>query len=100
MSGIYLGPFDTVNQLINAAITMLRAEHYIVTQGSPVWESPAALRQRLGLRSSGWFADLLKHPDCPDFRALRGETGRIIKMESNPALEVWLIARRDKSGQP
>ncbi len=87
------GPFETTHEAVNAAITLLRAEGFTVSIDREGWETVGELRERLGFASASHFTQLLKHPECPHYRALTG-IKKILKLRSNAALEQWLLARK------
>lgn len=89
---ISLGPFETIDALVNAAIDLLRREGFQVVAASDAWETPGKTRMRLGIKAAT-FSNLLRAPDCPAFQAIRGASGRILKLKCNPVLEGWLIER-------
>jgi hypothetical protein len=93
---IHLGPFDTQDQLLNAAITLVRESGFLIMPADSglAWVTPAQLGKCLRIAGS-YLTRLLRAPDCPPFFANRGDTGRIIKLQPSPALIDYLAARRD-----
>lgn len=90
---ITLGPFDTLDQAVNGAINLLRTEGYVVTIAHEDFVPLKAYRERFVCPHPSHFNRLLSKEDCPDFRSLRGDTGRIVKIQPNPSLDAWLETR-------
>lgn len=97
---ISLGPFDTVEQMINGAIDLVRRHGFYVTEDRSEFETVADFRSRMDIRAPSYLAKLLAHPDCPHFISVRGTSGRILKLKSNPQLEAWIAAHHDQQRRP
>jgi hypothetical protein len=73
------------------AICWLRGRGYTIERPGEECEiiQPNALRKRCGLKSAA-FSFRLNHPDCPPFRSIRGKSGRIKWLVTNPDLIAWM----------
>ena len=87
----------TDDEQINAAIDLLRVNGYsVLLAGGFHWETPGEFRFRHQV-STAHFDRRVKAPPCPHFLALRGPSGRILKLRSNPDFEEWMKPRRPLS---
>lgn len=93
--------FAEENEATNWAIDWLRQHGWIVTQPLRAARgmTVGAFRRRYapGL-SSGALTQRLRHPQCPDFAADRGPSGRILRIEANPELIAW-VGRQGTPGK-
>lgn len=88
--------FDTENDLVNAAIPILKKrgwrlqadERYQGDEGPPI--TTGQLARKLGVRQSA-ISVAVRRVDCPPFTASRSGTGRILSLRPNAQFSAWLI---------
>lgn len=90
-----LGPFETADQLLNAALDHVRRVGFLVSiddEGIAI-ENVIDVRERFGV-GRNHFSKILAAPDCPPFYAERGPTGgRIVRLKVNARLARYIAAR-------
>ncbi len=91
--------FDHADQATNWAIQWLNDRGYEVRERQPElgeWLTPKALRAQTPHLGPGALSNRLKDSRCPQFRARRGPSGRILQIQATPSLLAFL----NLGGQP